>query len=282
MDSPSRLGGHRRRTCRRPSGPTPEDPLTGSLAASPTAHTPVARRTVAGTAQEVPMTAAPRRSFLPRRVLAVLALAGLLATAGAAPVAARDHPYARDVYFAAGYERQIDSRTCTAAATAMMLNFIAGHDLNLGQMYILRWEQTRDALSNAVQRGSDPLGWSRAVTYFSSRTGRPTTYAWEAYGSERSALRRAARQIAATGKPVGLLVAHGTHAMVMTGFSASRNPLESDDFDVQTVWVSDPNGAAHRSYAGYSTPLDTYRETDATPYYDAAWYNRYVLNVPQG
>jgi hypothetical protein len=228
------------------------------------------------------MTAAPRRSLLPRRVLAILGLAGVLLTAGAAPAAARDHRYTRDVYFWAGYERQVDSRTCTAAATAMMLNFIARKDLNLGQLYILRWEQTHDALDNAVQRGSDPLGWSRALTYFSSRTGRQTTYRWEAYGSERTALRRAARQIAVTGKPVGLLVAHGTHAMVMTGFTASANPLVSSDFEVATTWISDPNGAAHTSYDGYVTPLDTYRETDATPYYDAAWYNRYVVIVPQG
>ena len=226
------------------------------------------------------MIAAPRRPILPRRVIVVLGLAGLLATAGAPPAAARDHVYTREVYFSAGYERQIDSRTCTAAATAMMLNFIARRDLNLGQLYILRWEQTHDALSNSVQRGSDPLGWSRALTYFSSRTGRQTTYNWEAYGSERTALRRVARQIAATGKPVGLLVAHGTHAMVMTGFSASDDPTRSSDFEVLTVWVSDPNGSAHRSYDGYVTPLDTYRETDATPYYDAAWYNRYVVVVP--
>ena len=227
------------------------------------------------------MPAVSRRPSVPRRAVAVLGVALLVLVGGAAPAAARDREYSGDVYFAAGYERQVDSRTCTAAATAMMLNFIARRDLNLGQLYILRWEQTRDALNNTVQRGSDPLGWSRALTYFSSRTGRQTTYLWEAYGSERTALRRAARQIAATGKPVGMLVAHGTHAMVMTGFTATGDPGRTSDFELATVWVSDPNGSAHRSYEGYTTPLDTYRETDATPWYDAAWYNRYIVIVPQ-
>jgi hypothetical protein len=220
-----------------------------------------------------------------RRSAARLAIVGAvlwLTAVGAAPVQAEGYGYARDIYFAAGYERQVDSRTCTAAATAMMMNFIARRDLNLGQMYILQYEQPRDALANSVQRGSDPLGWSRAATYFSSRTGRPTTYLWEAYGSARTALRRAARQIALTSKPVGLLVAHGSHAMVMTGFTASANPARSDSFTLSSIWVSDPYGSAHRAYDARATPLNTYLQTDATPWYDAQWYGRYIVIVPQG
>jgi len=217
-----------------------------------------------------------------RRALAPIAALVLLIGAGSTPAEASQRHYARDVYFSAGYERQVDSRTCTAAATAMMLNFIARRDLDLSQTYILRWEQSRDALSDAVQRGSDPLGWSRAATYFSRRTDRPTAYRWEAYGSERTALRRAARQIAITGKPVGLLVAHGTHAMVMTGFSSTGNPARTSAFTLDSVFVSDPNGTAHRAYDADATPLDTYRQTDATATYDAAWYGRYVVIVPQG
>jgi hypothetical protein len=216
-----------------------------------------------------------------RLALASIAILLWLTSAGAAPTAAAS-TFSKDVYFAAGYERQIDSRTCTAASTAMMMNFIARRDLNLGQAWILQWEQSRDALQNAVQRGSDPLGWSRAATYFSSRTGRPTTYKWEAYGSARAALKRAARQIAITGKPVGLLVSHGTHAMVMTGFTASHNPARTESFNLYSIWVSDPYGAAHRAYDARATPLNAYLQTDATPWYDSQWYGRYLVVVPQG
>jgi hypothetical protein len=222
------------------------------------------------------------RPRLRRSSLAAL-LAGLwLIAAGAVPATQAANGFSRDLYFASGYERQIDSRTCTAASTAMMMNFIARRDLHLIQRVILNYEQPRDALSNATQRGSDPLGWSRAATYYSRLTGRPTIYAWEAYGSARAALRRAAQQIAITGKPVGLLVKHGTHAMVMTGFSASANPARRSLFALYSIWVSDPYGAAHRSYPAGSTPLNTYLETDATPWYDAAWYGRYIVIVPQG
>lgn len=217
-----------------------------------------------------------------RRPISLTLIAALwLLAVGLAPAEASTG-YARDVYFAAGYQRQVDSRTCTAAATAMMMNFIARRDLNLGQLAILAYEQPRDALQNATQRGSDPLGWSRAATHYSSRTGRPTTYAWEAFGSARSALRRAARQIAISGKPVGILVAHGRHAMVMTGFAASGDPSRRESFTLYSIWLSDPYGAAHRAYPATASPLDTYLQTDATPWYDAAWYGRFIVIVPQG
>ena len=223
----------------------------------------------------------PIRSARRPSIVAIAAVLWLVA-AGAAPALGRDNGDRRDVYFAAGYERQVDSRTCTAAATAMMMNFIARRDLNLNQLAILRYEQPRDALPNATQRGSDPLGWSRAATHYSSLTGRPTIYAWEAYGSARTALRRAARQIAISGKPVGLLVRHGTHAMVMTGFTASADPARTASFTLYSIWVSDPYGYSHRSYDAPATPLNTYLQTDATSWYDARWYGRYIVIVPQG
>ena len=200
----------------------------------------------------------------------------LLSSVASAPAQAGS--YTKDLYFRAGYEHQVDSRSCTAASTAMMLNFIARRDLNLNQSYILKWEQPRDALDDRVQRGSDPLGWSRALTYFSPKAGKGTiTYRWESYTSEYIALKHAARVIAERKVPVGLLVSHGTHAMVMTGFEATRDP-RNGDFTLLSVWISDPNGSTHRKYAQADSPLNTYLELDAVPtYYDQAWYRRYVI-----
>jgi len=216
---------------------------------------------------------------LRRPSLVVVALGLWLVGAGVSPVEAWRGPN-RDLYFSSGYERQVDSRTCTAASTAMMMNFIARRDLDLYQPTILRYEQARDALQDATQRGSDPLGWSRAATYYSRLTGRPTTYAWQAYASTRAALRVAARQIAITGKPVGLLVRHGAHAMVMTGFTASADPSRVSSFTLYSIWVSDPYGYSHREYAAGSTPLNSYLQTDATPWYDGQWYGKYIVIVP--
>ena len=239
-----------------------------------------------GSAQaDSPFASSPSHGSPRRRsgvFLATIATLLLLTSAGAAPAQARNNGYAIDVYFAAGYERQIDNRTCTAASVAMMMNFIARRDLRLSQMSILRYEQPRDALYNSVQRGSDPLGMARAATYYSSQTGRPTVYAWEAHGSARSALRRAARQIALSSKPVALLVTHGRHAMVMTGFTASDDPAKTDSFTLYSIWVSDPYGFSHRAYDARATPLNTYLQTDASSWYDAQWYGRYIVVVPKG
>jgi hypothetical protein len=207
---------------------------------------------------------------------AVFSAVALLSSVGSAPAAAAT--FSRDLYFTAGYERQVDSRTCVAASTAMMLNFIARRDLDLGQRYMLSWAQTRDTLDDDVQRGTDPLGWARALTYFSPRAGKGTiTYRWESYSTESIALKHAARVIAERNVPVGLLVAHGTHAVVMTGFEATADPRRGD-FTLLRVWISDPYGNAHRRYAASDSPLDTYLELDSMyPYYDQAWYRRYVI-----
>lgn len=219
-----------------------------------------------------------RRPLLPGFVAVALAI-GLLSSVSPTPVEAG--LYSKDLYFRAGYERQIDPYTCTAAGTAMMLNFVARRDLNLNQAYILDWEQARDSLDDRVQRGSDPLGWARAMTYFSARAGKGAfTYRWETYTTEYIALKHAARVIAEENKPVGLLVSNGRHAMVMTGFEATRDPRRGD-FTLVNVWISDPNGSRHRLYAAKDSPLNKYLELDAVPvYYDQAWYGRYVIVAP--
>jgi hypothetical protein len=58
----------------------------------------------------------------PLRLVLVSVLIGLwLALLGPVPASAAVG-YSREVYFAGAYEHQIDSRTCTAASTAMMMN----------------------------------------------------------------------------------------------------------------------------------------------------------------
>ena len=228
------------------------------------------------------MPARPRR---PLRLVLVPAVVALrIALFGAVPASAATPTitYSRDLYFAGSYERQVDSRTCTAASTAMMMNLIDRHDLNLPQMSILRFAQRRDALVDAVQRGSDPLGWSRAASYFSRYTAHPTVYRWESFSTKAAALRRAATQLAMTSKPVGLVIRHGTHAVVMTGIRTTANPAQTQAFRVLAFSVSDPYGLAHTWYASSTSLLDTYRELDATKIYDQAWYGKYVIIVPQG
>ena len=123
-----------------------------------------------------------------RRLVRELPIAFALAAFVVVPLhASAAGQFEYDTYFSSAYERQIDSRTCVAASTAMMMNILSGRDLNLNQMTILRYAQARDALNDAVQRGTDPLGWERAATRFSRYTIRPTVYRWEAYATKAQA-----------------------------------------------------------------------------------------------
>jgi hypothetical protein len=224
-----------------------------------------------------------QRGQIHRRIGGVAALIfGLTLSVGSAPPATvAASTFVKDLYFSGGYERQVDSRTCVAASTAMMLNLIARRDLDLSQLYMLRWAQPRDALNDRVQRGTDPLGWARMLTYFDTRAGKGSfVYQWEAYGSEYGALKRAAKQLVVTNKPVGLLVQNGKHAVVMTGFEASRDPRKGD-FKLTHVWISDPYGSRHVRYTASGSPLNKYLELDASSTYDKAWYGKYVTVVPQ-
>jgi hypothetical protein len=76
-----------------------------------------------------------------------------------------------------------------------------------------------------------------------------------------------------------LLVQHGRHAVVMTGFTASRNPNRGD-FKLTNFYYSDPLGARHAYVTTAWTPFNTYLELDATRTYDKAWYGKYVIVVP--
>jgi hypothetical protein len=212
---------------------------------------------------------------LPMSVLLLVVFLG-----AAPPRAEAATSFAYDTFFSSSYERQVNSRTCVAASTAMMMNILNGRDLNLNQTTILSYAQPRDALRDSVQRGTDPLGWQKAATYFSRYTIRPTTYRWEAYSNENTALRRAAVQITRYGKAVGLLVQNGRHAVVMTGFTSTRNPL-TGSYKITGIWYSDPLGPSHRYVAAASSPLNTYLQTDATNAYDEVWYGKYVIVVPR-
>jgi hypothetical protein len=216
-----------------------------------------------------------------RRLAIELPIAAAFATFVLLPLqASAAGQFEAETYFSSAYERQIDSRTCVAASTAMMMNILNGSDLNLSQRSILAYAQPRDALKDSVQRGTDPLGWEKAATYFSQYTIRPTTYRWEAYDTKAAALRRAAVQITRYGKAVGLLVQHGAHAVVMNGFTSTANPLLGS-FKVTGVWVSDPLGSKNAYYTAASSPLNSYLQLDATREYDRAWYGKYIVIVPR-
>ena len=183
-----------------------------------------------------------------------------------------------------GYERQVDSRTCTAASIAMMANFITHRDLRLDQLAILRYVAgARRPRTTASSAGRTRSGWARG------RDGRhrrgcasPTTYDWAGLrfravgpvcrGMEHRALRQARRPADEARQARG-------------GHDRLRGHRRPDAF----VRLDPPRGLRERParLPAYSlcprgsAPLDQYRELDAAPSYDTQWYGRWVVVIPR-
>jgi hypothetical protein len=50
---------------------------------------------------------------------------------------------------------------------------------------------------------------------------------------------------------------------------------------VTGVYYSDPLGTRHSYVAAADSPLNSYRQLDATNAYDEAWYGKYIIIVPR-
>src|SRR5438128_12194040 len=83
--------------------------------------------------------------------------------------------------------------------------------------------------------GVDPGGWASGLDHYVD--GR---YRVVASTSFASALRSAVTNLRRTNLPVGLAVAHGNHAWVLTGFTATADPAKTSSFTVTSVRVTGP------------------------------------------
>jgi hypothetical protein len=103
-----------------------------------------------------------------------------------------------------------------------------------------------------VSDGTEPSGWAAGLRrYVDSR------YRMVASTGFDAALRSAVTNLRKTNLPVGLLVARGDHAWVLTGFTATADPARTSHFTVTSVRVTGPLwGLQSRSY-GYDMRPDT-------------------------
>jgi hypothetical protein len=143
-----------------------------------------------------------------------------------------------DLYREGAFATQGTRNWCTAACTQMMINIILQRqdDSRSTQKRYIRYERAHDLYAPRQAKGSDPLGWAAAVRHY----GGGNDYHDAASATFDEAIKKAARRLRRTGKPVGLLVDKGTHAWVMTGFCAAVDPATSDDFSVTHVMVMGP------------------------------------------
>ena len=228
-----------------------------------------------------------RRIGRPARLAARIALAVAFAILPLVGSAASTDALSRwtggiDLYRSTAFSTQKTWLWCTAADVQIIRNIVdrqADHSPS-NQLRYFDYMRAHDRYWMPVKDGTEPSGWAAGLRHYVD--GR---YRMVQSTSFDGALRSAVTNLRRTGLPVGLLVAHGDHAWVLTGFTATADPARTSHFTVTSVRVTGPLwGLQSRSY-GYDMRPDT-RLTPAqlrgffTPWHYArirmAWEGRWV------
>ncbi|MGC0237613.1 hypothetical protein [Arthrobacter sp. SD76] len=146
-------------------------------------------------------------------------------------------PFALNLYQEGDFVPQYTFDWCVAASIQMAHNLIDdtgggtwSDSAHQGEL----WEMARARSSNSYN-GANPRGWAQVLTEVGMGS-----YSVVSVPGYQDALRTAARAIAETGRPVGLVMWSGRHAWVMSGFEAVGDPAVFPEFTVTGVRVLDP------------------------------------------
>ncbi|WP_461174843.1 hypothetical protein M1D93_09495 [Arthrobacter sp. Z1-9] len=166
------------------------------------------------------------------------------ATAAPTPTPAADptpppvpQPFALNLYQEGDFVPQYTFDWCVAASIQIAHNLIDdtgggtwGDPTHQGEL----WEMARARSSNSYN-GANPLGWAQVLTEAGMGP-----YSVVSVADYEDALQTAARAIADTGRPVGLVMWSGRHAWVMSGFESLGDPKQFPEFPVTGIRVLDP------------------------------------------
>ena len=175
----------------------------------------------------------------PRRHLATLALAAALLAALIPGQASGATRFTLDVSQRSDFVAQTNFVQCVGASMQMMLNMIEpGRDRTAATQLRLQklartWSGSRP--DGRQRQGASVRGWAAGLNILGAGP-----YHLVGLDDLDEAMDTAAEAIADTGRPVGLLVWRGRHAWVMSGFVATADPRETNDFRVTRAIVHDP------------------------------------------
>jgi hypothetical protein len=153
--------------------------------------------------------------------------------------------YSMNLYEDGDFVSQATPYWCIGASMQMMLNVIGvtDDDSRASQERNMRTarslgpplRQVDHGQSGGGLRGAGSSGWARGLAELGAGA-----YEERALDGFDEAVRAAALVLRKTHRPVGLIVWRGAHAWVMTGFSASGDPLLDPDFQITGVYIQDP------------------------------------------
>lgn len=147
-------------------------------------------------------------------------------------------PFRMDLYRKGDFVHQATKDWCVAGSTQIMMNIIDDGRANRSVAFQGRlYERGRQLSPNKRKLGPigvDLIGWAELLN--SNGYG---PYVVDGAATRKGAIRKAARALRLTDRPVGLVVWRGAHSWVMSGFTASADPAFRDDFKVTQVYVQD-------------------------------------------
>ena len=133
------------------------------------------------------------------------------------------------------FVRQYTSRQCVGASLQIMRNIIKIGTTRSRVVQRILWLRARRTSLYKADGGADPFGWTAATAM--SGHGR---YVLVAADSLQGILHVAARGMALTHRPAGIVVWRGAHAWVLTGVDTTADPATTDDFRVVAGRIADP------------------------------------------
>ncbi len=177
--------------------------------------------------------------------------------------------YRTSLLHSGDFARQYTRYQCVGASLQIMRNMIWSFNNRGPNLQRRLWRIARANSRYTADGGADPYGWATATSL--AGQGR---YVLIAAPTMAGAVKAAAQGIATTGRPAGIVVWHGAHAWVVTGFEATADPSKTDDYRVVTVRIADPLWPYYRvnRYRIYRPGTRLYMGTLArnfTTYHDA-------------
>ena len=147
-------------------------------------------------------------------------------------------PFEINLFRNGDFMHQADKNSCVAGSTQTMMNIIDEGKPNRSIAFQKRlYQRGRELSPNKAKLGPigiDLTGWAELLN-----TGGYGPYVVDGGATRRGAIRKAARALRLTNKPVGLVTWRGAHSWVMSGFTATADPAYSDDFKVTKVYIQD-------------------------------------------
>jgi len=234
----------------------------------------------------------PRGSAIARVVAAiglVLSALSLVGVAAPSPAEALSRwSGGIDLYRTGVFTTQKTWLWCTAADVQIIRNIVDRRTdhTRASQARYFDAMRAHNRYDIPVSDGVDPAGWTYGLRHFvDSRYRLVTSRSFD------TALRSAVASLRRTNLPVGITVARGNHAWVLTGFTATADPAATGRFTVTSVRVVGPLwGLQSRSW-GYDMRPDTKltpRQLAGffTPWHYAgvrmAWEGEWVSIQPSG